>query len=111
MWERLNERWLPRVLFLLTLGLAALLVALALLAPLIEAESSLLRLFAEDATVRRTSWFCAAGLAVTAFVFFRPTGVFRRKKGSRPTPPSTMAGACTGFAKYVANWVRWANAY
>jgi hypothetical protein len=98
MWDRLGEVWLPRLLFLSTLLVAALAVAVVLTAPFVSAAMAeppyLLQLFAEDATVRRTGLASAAGLVVTAFVFFRPGGVLRKKKGSSRRPPSgTMAGA------------------
>jgi hypothetical protein len=73
------SRWLWRCLFWLTCGAAAALVLLVVLAPWLEGWveggsdwGRLLGLFAQDATVRRTSLASAAGLVVTASVFFRP---------------------------------------
>ena len=98
MWERLNDTWLPRVLFLSTLGLAALLGSAVFAAPwlrsAVEPAPLLLRLFADDPAVRRTSLASVVALTATAFIFFRP-GVTLRKKKPSPKPPSSgnMAGA------------------
>lgn len=96
MLERLREYWLPRLLFLVTLGIAAGLAGLVALGPTLHEEfpsEAWLRLFAADAAVRRTSIASSIGLAVTAFVFFRPHGVlFARKPRARQTPKQ-MAGA------------------
>ena len=94
--ERLHEVVIPAVLFTCTLLAALALGMLVVTAPWLAAgdpDSRLLRLFAHDSTVRRTGVASALGLAVTAFVFFRP-GVLRKKttKPRRP-PPSTLAGA------------------
>jgi hypothetical protein len=71
--------WLARWLFRLTCGLAGLLVLAVVGAPWVEGWlgntagwGRVLRLFAEDVAVRRTSLASALGLVVTAFVFFRP---------------------------------------
>lgn len=79
------------VLFGLNLLVAAALVALVVLAPLLEGHaanpggwSRLFHLFGQDAAVRRTALAAAAGLVVTAWVFFRvPTGI-------RVTAPRTV---------------------
>ncbi len=91
MWRRLHDIVVPNLLFAGTwLG------GLVLTAPWLlvrEPESRMLRLFAHDSTVRRTTVASAVGLAVTAFVFFRP-GVLRLKKTRvRRPPPSPVAGA------------------
>jgi hypothetical protein len=67
-----------RLLFAIAWLLAGLIGGLVLVAPWLppELEGSgwgrLVRLFAEDALVRRTAIACAVGLAVTAHVFFLP---------------------------------------
>lgn len=66
------------LLFGLNLLLAAALVALVVLAPVLQGQaanpggwSRLFQLFGQDAAVRRTALAAAAGLVVTAWVFFR----------------------------------------
>jgi hypothetical protein len=66
------------LLFGLNLLLAAALIALVMLAPLLPGQaanpngwSRLFQLFGQDAAVRRTALAAAAGLVVTAWVFFR----------------------------------------
>lgn len=74
--------------------MAALALAGAvLLAPsLAEADSDrLVRLFAQDATVRRTALVSAAGLMANALLFFRLRDPDAHRK--RRDPPRTMAGA------------------
>jgi hypothetical protein len=70
---------MARCLFGLTCAAAAALALLVMLAPWLagwaEAASSwgrVLDLFAQDVTLRRTSLASAAGLLVTAYVFFTP---------------------------------------
>jgi hypothetical protein len=69
---RTMARWLRRGIF----GLAGLLALAVVLAPLLEgglgagAWARILALFAHDTAVRRTSLASAAGLVVTACVFF-----------------------------------------
>ncbi len=72
-------RWVWRGLFWLTCGTAAALVLLVVLAPCLENWAAgpsgwgrVVELFAHDATLRRTSLASAAGLVVTACVFFQP---------------------------------------
>jgi hypothetical protein len=65
-----------RLLFSVTVLLAVLLTALVVLAPWLEGSADpgwdrLLAVFAHDTLVRRTALASAAGLVVTAFVFFR----------------------------------------
>lgn len=68
---------LARLLFVLTILLGALLAALVIIAPLLDVDSippgweRFLSVFAGDTIVRRTALASAAGLVVTAFVFFR----------------------------------------
>jgi hypothetical protein len=67
-----------RLLFAASWLLAGLIGGLVLSAPWLPPEPAgsgwgrLVRLFAEDALVRRTAIACAVGLAVTAHVFFLP---------------------------------------
>jgi hypothetical protein len=96
MWARIRDFWLPRLLFITTLGLAALLSGVVLLAPWLAQENQpgLLSLFAGDAIVRRTTLASALGLVVTAYVFFRPGGIlFLRSKNENTRVPPPMAGA------------------
>jgi hypothetical protein len=76
---------LPSLLFCLTAGLALAMGSLVLLAPWLDAArrqadgwSWLVAVFAQDVAVRRTATAAAAGLLVTAFVFFRPPTLWRR---------------------------------
>jgi len=85
---RFSATWL---LFGLNLVLAAALVALVVLAPVLQGQaanpdgwSRLFLLFGQDAAVRRTALAAAAGLVVTAWVFFRvPVSI-------RATAPRTV---------------------
>jgi hypothetical protein len=86
--------WLSRVLFGLAGTAAALLVAAVVAAPWLDAGGEapggwgrLVALFARDPALRRTSLASAAGLFVTACVFFRPPS------GPAPRPRSPVAGA------------------
>jgi ABC-type uncharacterized transport system permease subunit len=94
MWNRLRDFWLPRFLYFSTLLLAAALAGVVLAAPFlsVDKQPGLLSLFAGDVIVRRTALASAVGLAVTAYVFFRPGGVLFFKKTDK-RPPSPMAGA------------------
>jgi hypothetical protein len=95
MWDRLRDFWFPRLLFLATLMCAAGLAGIVCVAPwLSDGESGLLALFADDAIVRRTALASAAGLVVTAFVFFRPggLGILKLKREKNRVPPP-IAGA------------------
>jgi hypothetical protein len=73
----------PGWLFLITLGTAMGLGLVVLLAPLLDADEGprLVALFARDWALRRTALAAAAGLVVTAFVFFAP----------RPGRPSAVS--------------------
>jgi hypothetical protein len=88
--EGITDVWLPRMLFVLSLGLALVLAGAALVAPWLgpEIEHPLTALYAHDVTVRRVSLFSAVGLAVTAFVFFRP----------KPTPTADKKPPATNVA-------------
>src|SRR5829696_4511366 len=88
---RLRETWLPRLLFVLTAGLALAVLAVVLLAPLLDDGDERPE---GDAVVRRTAVLCGAGLLVTALVFFRPPrfrrfGFFSRRRGRwfKSSPP------------------------
>jgi hypothetical protein len=84
---------LPRLLFWLTVALSLALLGLVLLAPNLDEEGPppgawphLVAVFARDAVVRRTAAASAAGLLVTAFVFFRrqPRGPRWRRRPKVP---------------------------
>jgi hypothetical protein len=70
--------WVSWLLFVLGCTAAVLLAVLVLVAPWLDAGEEtrrwarLVALFARDAAVRRTSLASAAGLLVTACVFFLP---------------------------------------
>lgn len=97
--------FLPRLLFRVTLLLAAALLALVAAAP--RTESSLaevltsvegrrvLALFAHDAAVRRTAIAGAIGLCVAAFAFFRVPSAPRpvRSVPAKSPAPSDVVGA------------------
>jgi hypothetical protein len=91
--------WLPRVLFVITMGLALLLGATVLAAPLAAQLAAvrdvrLVHLFAKDATLRRTSLASACGLAITAWVFFRPPRTPRKApEAVTHESPAGMTGA------------------
>jgi hypothetical protein len=91
-------RRLPAVLFCMTVLAALALLGLLGIAPCLgEGSPRWLSLFGHDLLLRRTSLVSAAGLVVTAFVFFRPPHVLRpawRPPRRRPRqPPQHMAGA------------------
>jgi hypothetical protein len=94
----LIRRWrrrLPGVFFWVCLGCAVVLLALVLVGPPLEARSEfvpdgakpVVRLFAQDSTVRQTAIASALGLVVTAFAFFR--GPYLRP----PRAPTDVIGA------------------
>ena len=95
MLQELRDYWLPMMLFVSVLLIAALLLIAVGAAPFVVEHlpaNPLLDLFAVDTTVRRVSIAGAVGLIVTAFVFFRPNAA-SRKQSSRKPPHDTMAGA------------------
>jgi hypothetical protein len=96
MWQELRDYWLPLMLFAGTLLVAAILVILVAVMPLLSERflvpNQVLSLFAADVTVRRTSIAGAIGLIVTACVFFRPNALARKSSSKKP-PGDTMAGA------------------
>src|SRR5262245_13064474 len=92
-----------RCLFWLGLALAGLLAAVVLLAPLLDDRDAsgqgwprLIALFARDITLRRTCLASAAGLLVSACVFYRPghkaTPANASERPPRPRWPG-VAGA------------------
>ena len=85
---------LPRVLFAAACAVALLLCGAVLAAPWLDRGGAqggrLLALFAHDEAVRRTSLAGAAGLVVTACVFFRPAPPDDR---AARRPPDSVAGA------------------
>ncbi len=87
--------YLPMFLFGLTLSLAFALGATVVAAPwfFIEGETThpLLYLFAKDMVVRRTGFFSAMGLVVTALVFFKPEGLMKKKDAGKK-PAEVAAG-------------------
>jgi hypothetical protein len=95
--------WMARILFYGTALLALALAATVGLAPWVAANigfgpdvDPILRIFADDGVVRRTALASAAGLLVTAFVFFRPALLRARAaaRARRDVPSSnTFAGA------------------
>lgn len=94
MWDRIRDCWLPRLLFLVTVVAATALAGLVLVAPWLQHSGGLIELFADDLVVRRTALAAAAGLMVTAFVFFRPGGWrFLKSKKEKSRLPPPMAGA------------------
>lgn len=97
MWQRLRDYWLPWVLFAGSLFIAGGLLASVFLVPAFVDSlpaHPLCRLYANDATVRRTSVASAVGLIATAFIFFRPhSSVLTRKQGTKKPTHDNMAGA------------------
>jgi hypothetical protein len=98
--EGFARGWSSRLLFWASVGIAALLVVMVLLAPLCAAGGlethgwrRMVVLFARDVAVRRTAIASALGLAATGWVFFwRPRSRPRGPSGPR-TPPVNVVGA------------------
>ncbi len=100
---RLRFPWLTWLLFRLTLLLAGVLVLLVVICPLFDVDGTrpagwhlLVKLFAQDVSVRRTALASAIGLIVTAAIFFRAGRLPRikwRKSSRQPPPPTGVAGA------------------
>jgi uncharacterized BrkB/YihY/UPF0761 family membrane protein len=76
---------MPSLLFFVTLLFAVFLMAAAAggpyLAGAIANPHEVLELFGKDMTVRRTAFVSSLGLIATAFVFFRPPPVKKKKAG------------------------------
>ena len=91
-------RTIPVACYWLCLLVAGGLCAVVFASPSFVTPTSplALRLFAEDAALRRTTIVSAAGLMATAFIFFRATplryGRVRRPDGTLPTT-NDLAGA------------------
>ena len=87
----------PRILYHGAWLVALTLVAAVLVAPGLDLGDPtwdpVWRLFAEDEVVRRTALASAAGLVVTALVFFRPALMRARAARLRKPPPGDLAGA------------------
>ncbi|SRR5579871_6335021 len=81
-------------LFWLNVLFAVGLLALLLASPFLVDSGSprIIRLFAQDSTVRKTALAAAMGLTVTAFVFFRSRFADARSPSHR-MPPSNVVGA------------------
>ena len=96
-----SRRVFPSLLFCINVLLAAGLIALLFIAPLLDTTeakpqgwSRFFALFAHDATLRRTAIAGAIGLLVTAWVFFRSTSPARASsQSSRMPPPGNIVGA------------------
>jgi hypothetical protein len=91
---------LPRLLFPLTVALAAGLVVLVFVAPLFDPGEPTgdgvrraVALFARDVPLRRTALASALGLVVTACVFFRAPEPKRPSRSPKLPPPPDIAGA------------------
>jgi hypothetical protein len=96
MLQELRDYWLPLLLFAGTLLVAVVLLLLVALMPFVVENVPtvpVLPLFADDATVRRSSIAGAIGLIVTAFVFFRPNAAALGRKSAKKPPGDSMAGA------------------
>ena len=98
MWQELRDYWLPLLLFVAALFVAVVLLTLVFAMPFaiehLPLTHPLLEMFAEDATVRRSSIASAIGLIVTAFIFFRPNAsVLARKAPAKKSAQDTVAGA------------------
>jgi hypothetical protein len=76
----------PRWLFGLAHGLAILLGALVLLAPLSGGDEPIMKLFARDPLLRRTALASGLALIATAWIFFRPPATPSDSKRSVPHP-------------------------
>ena len=90
-----GSNWLPGLLFFTTVLMSVGLMAVVVLGPfLVERMVQppvVLLLFGFDMTVRRTAIAGALGLIVTAFVFFLPA--FLKKKKAPKETPINMTGA------------------
>jgi hypothetical protein len=97
---RPSSTWLPRFLFRLTWALSVVFLLTVLVAPGLDrgaevhGAARVLRLFAHDATLRRTTVASALGLMVTACIFFRSPEVPRRVPSKQSKmPPPNVTGA------------------
>jgi hypothetical protein len=89
-------RYVPVGLYWLTLLIAVALTAAVFGLPSVRHDSTIVRLYTSDVTLRRVTLAGAAGLFSTAFIFFRPTpvrfGQVRRADGTVPEV-NDLAGA------------------
>lgn len=92
--ELLSDLW-AHALFWLTLSASGGLISLVLLAPLLDNPEDRLdgggraiAVLARDSVMRRTALASAAGLVVTAFVFFRTPRLPRPPRTPRSSSPS-----------------------
>ncbi len=95
----MHRGWVGRILFVLGCTLAGLIVAAVFLAPLFDdgAEPSdhrAIAVLARDTVLRRTCLASAAGLVVSACVFFRPSP--RSTTEAMPPPRRPQAGGMAG---------------
>jgi hypothetical protein len=92
-----NQGTAARWLYRLCLAVAGGLILLVVAAPWLDNKAARwLTLFAQDRTLRRTTLASAAGMIVTASVFFRPAALATARRGpprERRPPPPTVAGA------------------
>ena len=90
-----NANWISGTLFFGTITIACALLGILFASPTLaermSAPPDLLLLFGRDMAVRRTTFAAAIGLLVTAFVFFRP--VFLKKRKPVKEVPINMTGA------------------
>jgi hypothetical protein len=94
MFERLRYHWLPWALCRFCLLLSGILVLLVLASPIFDdgrpaprRGHRLVAVFARDLALRRTAVAGAVGLAVTAWIFFRP----EEKSGIVALEPSELS--------------------
>lgn len=96
MWQQLRDYWLPLMLFVAVLLVAVALLVIVMAMPLVIEDlpftHPLLKLFAEDTTVRRSSIGGAIGLIVTAFIFFRPNASVLARKRESPSRSPEASG-------------------
>jgi hypothetical protein len=78
MHERIHYHWLPWILFRFFLMLAGFLILLILLCPFLDdgranpdRSHRLIAIMARDLVIRRTAIAGSAGIAATAWIFFR----------------------------------------
>src|SRR5689334_22416504 len=75
-----GSRFLFNAALMVAVGLLAMVVASPYMLTAGEESPDLLLLFARDMTVRRTAFFCAVGMTATAFIFFRPELLKKKKE-------------------------------
>jgi hypothetical protein len=91
----MERGWVGRVLFVLGCATAGLIVAAVALAPLYDdGGNRAVAVLARDAALRRTCLASAAGLVVSACVFFRPGP--RATTEAMPPPRRPRSGGMAG---------------